>query len=441
MDSFDEAFSLIKKYCRENVKNDTIYKLWLEPMKLREFNDNELVIELSEFKQGIVKNKFGYLLHEAIENVLGFDIKIKFVNEDNSETPDIDSLEKKEHKSNNNSELTFENYVEGSSNHLAYAAAKAVSSSPGFAYNPLFIYGHSGLGKTHLLKAIANEIRASNPDVKIIYISAEKFTNELVHALAIKKMKEFHDKYRTIDVLLVDDIQFIGGKIQTEEEFFNTFNTLTEENKQVVLASDRPPKEINILNERMKSRFESGLLADIQPPDLETRMAIIKKKADLLNLDLNDEVVRFVAEKIKQNIRQLEGAVKKINAYYIIDDHKPSILVAQKAIKDIQSDNQPIPVTIEKILQEVARTYGVTVENIKSDKKNAEITQARRAAMYIIREITSLPVKKIGEELGNKHHTTVLYNIKKTEEEMENNISEKNKIQNIINNINDNISY
>lgn len=441
MDSFEEAFSLIKNYCKENVKNDTIYKLWLEPMKLKAFNDDEVVIELSEFKQGIVKSKFNNLLHEAFENVLGFDVFIDFVDEENDEMKSEKTQKTKENKLFNSSELTFENYVEGSSNHLAYAAAKAVASSPGFAYNPLFIYGHSGLGKTHLLKAISNEIERSNPDVKIIYISAEKFTNELVHALTVKKMKEFHDKYRTIDVLLVDDIQFIGGKIQTEEEFFNTFNTLTEENKQVVLASDRPPKEINILNERMKSRFESGLLADIQPPDLETRMAIIRKKADLLNLDLPDEVVQFVAEKIKQNIRQLEGAVKKINAYYIIDEHKPSILVAQKAIKDIQSDNQPIPITIDKILQEVARTYGVSVENIKSDKKNSEITSARRAAMYIIREITSLPVKKIGEELGGKHHTTVLYNITKAEEEMNKNILEKNKIQNIINNINDSTSY
>lgn len=441
MDSFEEAFSLIKNYCKENVKNDTIYKLWLEPMKLKAFKDDEVIIELSEFKQGIVQSKFNSLLHEAIENVLGFDVFINFVDEENDEIKNEKDQKRNDSKLFNSSELTFENYVEGSSNHLAYAAAKAVASSPGFAYNPLFIYGHSGLGKTHLLKAISNEIKMSNPDVKIIYISAEKFTNELVHALTVKKMKEFHDKYRTIDVLLVDDIQFIGGKIQTEEEFFNTFNTLTEENKQVVLASDRPPKEINILNERMKSRFESGLLADIQPPDLETRMAIIRKKADLLNLDLPDEVVQFVAEKIKQNIRQLEGAVKKINAYYIIDEHKPSILVAQKAIKDIQSDNQPIPITIDKILQEVARTYGVSVENIKSDKKNSEITSARRAAMYIIREITSLPVKKIGEELGGKHHTTVLYNITKAEEEMNKNILEKNKIQNIINNINDSTSY
>lgn len=441
MDSFEEAFCLIKNYCKENVKNDTIYKLWLEPMKLKAFKDDEVIIELSEFKQGIVQSKFNSLLHEAIENVLGFDVFINFVDEENDEIKNEKDQKRNDSKLFNSSELTFENYVEGSSNHLAYAAAKAVASSPGFAYNPLFIYGHSGLGKTHLLKAISNEIKMSNPDVKIIYISAEKFTNELVHALTVKKMKEFHDKYRTIDVLLVDDIQFIGGKIQTEEEFFNTFNTLTEENKQVVLASDRPPKEINILNERMKSRFESGLLADIQPPDLETRMAIIRKKADLLNLDLPDEVVQFVAEKIKQNIRQLEGAVKKINAYYIIDEHKPSILVAQKAIKDIQSDNQPIPITIDKILQEVARTYGVSVENIKSDKKNSEITSARRAAMYIIREITSLPVKKIGEELGGKHHTTVLYNITKAEEEMNKNILEKNKIQNIINNINDSTSY
>ena len=253
-------------------------------------------------------------------------------------------------------------------------------------------------------------------------------------------MKDFHDKYRTADILLVDDIQFIAGKKQTQEEFFHTFNTLIQDSKQIVLTSDRPPKEIAHLEDRIKSRFEWGLLADIQPPDIETRMAIIKRKADLMGLDLPDEVIQYIAEKIKNNIRQLEGAVKKLNALCTISGHEPSIIIAQKAIRDILSDNQPIPVTIDKILNEVARTYGTTVDNILSDKRNANISKARQAAMYIVREVTSLSMEKIGEKFGNKHHSTVIYNIREAEKEMEANASVKATIQSIINNVNENNS-
>ena len=377
------------------------------------------------------------LLNEAIEATMGFQVEIEIITE-TSKKEEKEQLVTDSTTSYNNYELSFDNFIVGSSNKFAYAAAQAVATTPGQAYNPLFIYGNSGLGKTHLLNAICLEIKKNNPSSKIIYTRGEDFTNELVQSLERKTMPAFHDKYRTADILLVDDIQFIAGKTQTQEEFFHTFNALTQENKQIVLTSDRPPKEIALLEDRIKTRFEWGLLADIQPPDIETRMAIIKNKAEHLNFELPDDVVQYIAEKIKNNVRQLEGAVKKLNALCTISGHDPSIILAQKAIKDILSDNQPIPVTIDKILNEVARTYGTSVDNILSDKRNANISKARQAAMYIVREVTSLSMENIGEKFGGKHHSTVIYNIKECEKEMETNPSVKATIQGIINNVRDN---
>ncbi len=436
MDSYSDVWELVKEYCKSKV-TDTIYTLWLEPLSLVSFDDNKIVLLTSEFKANIVKTKFMDLLNEAIEATMGFQVEIEIITE-TSKKEEKEQLVTDSTTSYNNYELSFDNFIVGSSNKFAYAAAQAVATTPGQAYNPLFIYGNSGLGKTHLLNAICLEIKKNNPSSKIIYTRGEDFTNELVQSLERKTMPAFHDKYRTADILLVDDIQFIAGKTQTQEEFFHTFNALTQENKQIVLTSDRPPKEIALLEDRIKTRFEWGLLADIQPPDIETRMAIIKNKAEHLNFELPDDVVQYIAEKIKNNVRQLEGAVKKLNALCTISGHDPSIILAQKAIKDILSDNQPIPVTIDKILNEVARTYGTSVDNILSDKRNANISKARQAAMYIVREVTSLSMENIGEKFGGKHHSTVIYNIKECEKEMETNPSVKATIQGIINNVRDN---
>lgn len=437
MESYSEVWQLVKDYCKGKV-TETIYSLWLEPLTMVSFEENKITLLTSEFKANIVKSKFLDLLNEAFEATMGFPVEIEIITETIKKSEEIDDKIQEIGESINNYELNFENFIVGSSNKFAYAAAQAVATTPGKAYNPLFIYGSSGLGKTHLLNAICVEIKKNMPNYKIIYTRGEDFTNELVQSLERKTMPAFHDKYRTADILLVDDIQFIAGKTQTQEEFFHTFNALTQDNKQIILASDRPPKEIALLEDRIKTRFEWGLLADIQPPDIETRMAIIKSKADYLNLNLPDEIVLYIADKIKNNVRQLEGAVKKINALYIISGHQPSIVSAQKAINDILSDNQPLPVTIDKILNEVARTYGVTVENILSDKRNANISKARRAAMYIVREVTSLPMKKIGEEFGGKDHSTIIYNIRECEKEMESNASVKATIEGIINNISNN---
>ncbi len=439
MESYSEVWSLAKEYCRGKC-SETIYNLWIEPLTMKSFENNKIVLLTSEFKANIVKSKFIDLLSEALEKTMGFPVEVEIISQSLSKKEDIEIKEKSIEENLNKYDFTFDTFIVGSSNKFAYAASQAVAATPGQAYNPLFIYGNSGLGKTHLLNAICTEIKNNNPDAKIIYTSGEDFTNELIQSLEKKTMADFHNKYRTIDVLLVDDIQFIAGKASTQEEFFHTFNALIQDNKQIVLASDRPPKEIALLEDRIKTRFEWGLLADIQPPDIETRIAIIKRKASLMSFELPDEVVQYIAEKIKNNVRQLEGAVKKINALCTISGHEPSIIIAQKAIKDILSDNQPLPVTITKILEEVARTYGTTVDNILSKKRNANISEARQAAMYIVREVTSLPMEKIGEEFGGKHHSTVIYNITQMEEKMKTSATTKSTIQGIINNITDNSS-
>ena len=439
MESYSEVWSLAKEYCKDKC-SETIYNLWIEPLTMKSFENNKIILLTSEFKANIVRSKFIDLLSEALEKTMGFPVEVEIVSQSLSKKEDIEIKEKSIEENLNKYDFTFDTFIVGSSNKFAYAASQAVAATPGQAYNPLFIYGNSGLGKTHLLNAICTEIKNNNPDAKIIYTSGEDFTNELIQSLEKKTMAEFHNKYRTIDVLLVDDIQFIAGKASTQEEFFHTFNALIQDNKQIVLASDRPPKEIALLEDRIKTRFEWGLLADIQPPDIETRIAIIKRKASLMSFELPDEVVQYIAEKIKNNVRQLEGAVKKINALCTISGHEPSIIIAQKAIKDILSDNQPLPVTITKILEEVARTYGTTVDNILSKKRNANISEARQAAMYIVREVTSLPMEKIGEEFGGKHHSTVIYNITQMEEKMKTSATTRSTIQGIINNITDNSS-
>ena len=432
MDSYNDLWNLVREYCKEHV-TDTIYSLWLEPLQLVSFEDNKVVLSASEFKANIVQKKFMDLLNAAFEATMGpIDIEI-ISDKAGAEKPEASAPAYED--AQGNYDLTFDTFVVGSSNKFPHAAALAVANAPGQAYNPLFIWGKPGLGKTHLLNAICAEIKKNQPDAKIIYTSSEDFTNELINSLAQKTMQQFHDKYRTADVLLVDDVQFIGGKASTQEEFFHTFDALIQDNKQIVFTSDRPPKEIQQLEERVKSRFEWGLLADIQPPDIETRMAIILRKAEYCGLTLSNDVVQYIAEKIKNNIRQLEGVVKKLNAQYIISGKEPNLLAAQNAIQDILSDNQPISVQVDNILSEVARTYDTTVDNIKSEKRNANISNARKAAMYIIREVTSLPMEKIGEIFGGKHHSTVIYGINKVEEAMDNDPSVKATIESIINNV------
>ena len=349
MNSFLEIWKSVQDYCKTQI-TEVAFNVWIAPLTLVRLDDSTALLTIEDtFKKEIVAVKFNDLLCEAFEQVLGFPVRVEIIVADEVKEPESEPTQSEEY------EYTFETFIVGSSNKFAHAAAQAVAANPGGAYNPLFIYGNSGLGKTHLLNAICYEIRLSNPNSDILYVRGEDFTNELITSIAEKKMIDFHNKYRKVDVLLVDDVQFISGKIQTQEEFFHTFENLSQAGKQIVLTSDRPPKEILTLEDRLRTRFEWGLLADIQPPDLETRIAIVKRKAQLLNIGLPDDVTEYIAQKLKTNIRQLEGAVKRMKAYHSIEGHPPTILLAQRAIKDILSDSQPVPVTVEKIIQEVAR--------------------------------------------------------------------------------------
>ena len=436
MDSFKEAWGIICEYCRQNL-TEVAYKTWIskiEPVRL-DFSEGKAILMVpAEFHRQTLTRGYMQLLNDAFASVFGEGIQICFTVPDEIVTREP---EQNDISVDADYEFTFSSFIVGSSNKFAHAASLAVATNPGGSYNPLFIYGNSGLGKTHLLYAIRNEIHRTNPEKIIQYVKGDDFTNELIEAIRLNSASDFRNKYRKSDVLLVDDIQFIGGKESTQEEFFHTFNSLYEAKSQIVLTSDRPPKEIKTLEDRLKSRFESGLIADIQPPDFETRIAIIKRKAELLEMNLPDDIVEYIATRLKTNIRQLEGVVKKLKAKSQLYGEKVTINVAQKTISDILNNDQPPPLTVEKIIDEVARTFGITSEDIRSSKRNSNISNARQIAIYAVREITDLSMNLIGEEFGNRDHSTIVYAIKQIEKNMTKDPKLKATVEDIIKNIRD----
>lgn len=439
MNSFDEVFAAVKEYCKERLARAT-YDLFIDGIEAAGYeNDTATLCVRSEFILGIVETRYRELLAEAFRTLLGFDITLQFTlpaaasAEAGGACAEADGVSA-ENENVGNYEFTFENFIVGSNNKFAHAAAQAVAANPSGAYNPLFIWGGSGLGKTHLLGAIRFEIHKNFPAYNIVYVDGEKFTNEIISAIHDNTTSEFHNKYRAADVLLVDDIQFIGGKESTQEEFFHTFNTLYSSGKQIVLVSDRPPKEIKSLEERLRTRFEMGLTADIQPPDFETRVAIIRRKADMLGMDLPDDVAEYIANRLKNNIRQLEGAVKKLNAYRKIEGIQPVIGVAQNAIKDILNESQPTPVTVEKILSEVARTYNTTPELLRGPSRSQGVSTARQVSMFVMREITGMSMEDIGTEF-KRDHSTVVYSLKILRKQMEKDTRLRETVEDIIKNV------
>jgi chromosomal replication initiator protein len=437
MESFNEAWSLICDYCKAKI-TEVAYKAWIsriEPISINFKSGEAIIMAPTEFHRQTLTKCYLPMLNDAFNDIFGPGIKIQIT------TLNQNSLQKEIKDSTNSKkteyEFTFDTYIVGSSNKFAHAASQAVAANPAGAYNPLFIYGNSGLGKTHLLYAICNDIRTLRPEMSTLYIKGDDFTNELIDSIRRGTANEFRNKFRKPDVLLVDDIQFIAGKDSTQEEFFHTFNTLYEAKKQIVLTSDRPPKEIQTLEDRLRTRFEWGLIADIQPPDFETRIAIIKRKAELLELDLPSNVAEFIATKLKSNIRQLEGVVKKIKAYQLLKKENPSINTASSAISDILNNDQPAPLTVEKIIEEVAKTFGTTNDDIRSLKRSATISNARQTAIYICREITQLPMTTIGEEFGGRDHSTIVYAVQQIEKSMKKDPKTKATIEDIIKNIRD----
>lgn len=450
MENIKEAWSWILEYLhnQEDI-SEVAFNMWIKCIEPVRVEENRVVVLVhTDFQRSIIAGQYTQKLKEAFLQVLGIPFNLEIQCKEKPEAPaptvlteteiqetDFPTAENLFGKKSSDYEYSFENFVVGPSNKFAHAASQAVANKPAGSYNPLFIYGGSGLGKTHLLYAICNEIRRNSPQMKILYTKGEFMTNELVEAIRDKCTDKFRDKYRQVDLLLIDDIQFIAGKVGFQEEFFHTFEALWQANKQIVLTSDRPPREIATLEERLRTRFEMGLLADIQPPDLETRIAIIKRKAQLLDITIGNDVAEYIATQLKSNVRQLEGAVRRMQAQCMLEGEAPSIMTAQAAIRDIKNDSQPVPITVERIINEVARTMSVSPEDIRSNKHSANISSARQVAEYVVRNITNLPMKAIGEEFGGRDHSTVVYAIQKVEDRMAVNPSFKGLVNDIIKNI------
>jgi chromosomal replication initiator protein len=447
LDNIYELWSAILQEMAGNVST-AVMSTWIKTLVPKEFNDDNLVLETSsDFKKNIIDRRFTEEIKKAAEDVLGFTVNVVItvdaeeqmmqekiaLEASNSpiQVPNVMEIDPRE------LEPTFSNFIVGSTNQFAYVAAVAVTNNPGSVHNPLFIYGESGLGKTHLLKAIRAELKRSRPTMNILFTSGENFLNEMINHMGEKNMAEFHNKYRNADILLMDDIQFIGKTSVAQEEFFYTFEALINQGKQIVLTSDRPPKDIPTLEERLRSRFVQGLLADIQPPMLETRIAIIRRKAQAFEMNIPDDVIEFIAERLKNNVRQIEGVVNKLYAVYSIDGSTPTIGVANDIIKDIIYYAQPTEVTINNIIDKVARSFGVSPDDIRSEKKKAEISNARQFAMYIMREVTNLTYEEIGAQFGGKKHSTVIYSIEASESKMEDNPQLKNTVYDIMKSIKD----
>lgn len=395
------------------------FETWIKSLEPLWIEENVLVLCTPlDFNKEVLQARYSDLIKNSVKQACSREYSIKFITK--SEASDFESKRNFQHEKNLkvhedpncsflNPKYTFNTFVIGNGNRLSHAAALAVAESPAKAYNPLFIYGGVGLGKTHLMHAIGHYVLNQNPDAVVMYVSSETFTNELINSIKEDKNEEFRNKYRNADILLIDDVQFIGGKERTQEEFFHTFNTLYEANKQIILSSDRPPKEIKTLEDRLRSRFEWGLITDIQAPDLETRIAILQKKASVENLDIPDEVILLIAEKIQSNIRQLEGALNRIVAYSSLTNAKMDLDLASEALKDLLNDNKPKPITATLIQEVVSNYYGLKLEDFMSKKRTKNIAFTRQVAMYLCRELTDLSLPKIGEEFGGRDHSTVIH--------------------------------
>ena len=406
------VWAKILSYLEERLTS-TIVSANFDDAEVVELNESQLILYTpSDFRLGVITNRYASMIEDALREIFNSDAKVIVFGD--KELQAYRSKGKSSTSMDFNPQFTFENFVVGPSNRFAHSAAIAVSKTPGQVYNPLFIYGPPGVGKTHLLYAIANGIRKQNPNANIVYIKGDQFTIELIEAIQKGKNIEFRSKYREADLFLIDDVQFIAGKEATQEEFFHTFNKLYEENKQIVMTSDRKPSDMQTLEDRLKSRFEWGLLADIQPPDYETRMAILKNKAKNLGLDLDDDVCNFIAINVTNNVRQIEGTVKKIMAYRDLNDMPLDLPNISRAVNDMfNSEGNALP-TPSLIISQVCKFYSIDEVVLRGSQKSKNIAEARQVAMYLVRKLTNLSLPDIGKEFG-KDHSTVLYNIRKVE--------------------------
>ncbi len=441
--SIRENWEKIKETVRKEYELTAVsFDTWVNPLRFYDVKQDTVIIMIPSDQAhalNYISSKYKSFFKVIISEMFDRTYNISFILEKDAldQENNILPASKNDHpvnyeNANLNPKYKFDTFVVGSNNKLAHSAALAVAESPGEVYNPLYIYGGAGLGKTHLMHSIGHFILERNPDRKVLYVTSENFTNEVIEnirsgdAIKLNKMRE---KYRTVDVLMIDDIQFIIGKESTQEEFFHTFNTLHSMNKQVILSSDRPPKEMETLDERFRSRFEWGLIADIQPPDYETRMAILKKNAENYHKEIDDEVLNYIAENIKSNIRELEGALNKIFAFSKLNNVDINLDHAKEALKDVIYPNKPQEMTPELIIDVVAEHFGVNSEDITSKKRNSEFVLPRQIVMYLCRNLMDMPLQSIAKTLGKKDHTTILHGINKITDDMKTNVDLSNKVE------------
>lgn len=452
MELLRDLWSTIKETIRKEYSIGTIpYDTWIAPLELEDIVGNTVIIRIPSTNPqylSYTESKYKDFFKETIYEMIEEEVEIEFIL-NNEETPSEEyvddykspvtsstvssNINKVSYEQTNlNPKYTFDSLVVGSYNKLAHSAAKAVAEDPGHAYNPLFIYGGPGLGKTHLVHSIGHEILQKNPDANVLYVTSEEFTNDVIESVRsgnASAMTKVREKYRTVDVLIVDDVQFIIGKEMTQEEFFYTFNTLHSAEKQIILTSDRPPKEMETLEERFRSRFSWGMIADINTPDYETRVAILRKKCENLNKRIDDSIIQYIANNIKSSIRDLEGALNKVLAFSKLNNVPINLNMAEESLKDIVSPNNNVEITPEIILKVVCEHYDINPQAVLSNKKTKEISVVRQIIMYLLREyINDMSLKSIAEFLGKKDHTTVMHGIGKIENDMDNDSKLKNNI-------------
>lgn len=442
-----ENWNSIKETLRNEYDlSDISYNTWVKPLSFNNLKDDVITIMIPSDQAHALKyisNKYKSYFQVTISEMLNHTYDISFVLEKDVEDEMLSApgnvYNINYENANLNSKYRFDTFVVGGNNKFAHSASLAVAESPGVAYNPLYLYGGAGLGKTHLMHSIGHFILDQNPDMKVLYVTSEQFTNEVIESIRsgnASKMTKLREKYRTVDVLLIDDVQFIIGKESTQEEFFHTFNELHSAGKQIILSSDKPPKEMETLEERFRSRFEWGLIADIQPPDYETRMAILKKNAENYNKEIDEKIFDYIATNIKSNIRELEGAFNKVIAYSKLNKVDITLEIVEETLKDIISPNAVKQITPDYIIEVVAEHYGITVNDLKSQRRNSEYVLPRQIYMYITSKLTQESLQNIGKYINKKDHTTVIHGIKKITGDIEDNKELKNNIDIIMKKIN-----
>lgn len=449
MELVEQKWNDILQSVKEEYElTDVSYNTWLKPLDIYAIQDNKIFILVPSEQMGLnyINKKYYLPIKVTIAEMTGIEYDVEFVLPEQAKQirpvkPKKNTMRESSENSNLNPNYTFDTFIVGSNNRFAHSASLAVAESPGEVYNPLFIYGGAGLGKTHLMHAIAHFIQTEHPELKVLYVTSETFTNELIESIRNgnnSAITKFRDTYRNIDVLLIDDIQFIIGKESTQEEFFHTFNELHIAKKQIIISSDRPPKEMETLEERIRSRFEWGLQADIGSPDYETRMAILHKKVEMDGFKIKDEILHYIAVNIKSNIRELEGALNKLIAYSNLEGKPITMEIAVKELQNIISPDKPLEITPQLIVEVVSEHFNITVDQIMSKNRSSDIAKPRQIAMYLCKQMTSQPLDSIGQLLGGRDHSTIIHGVKKITSEYETDDVLRNTIDTIKKKINPN---